>query len=187
MSDGKKTYEVMFVLDGSGAEFEAVSEPVRRILERNEVEVLSMKPWDDRRLAYEIKGRRRGLYVLAYLSVDPGKVVEIEHDCQLSEEVLRVLFLAREHLTEDELRADTPMTAAARRTSEAPRPKPPEPVPAASEDKPSESGPVVAGGEPTEAERKKDEEAEQAPEADAASVDSGAAEKKPEEAEQQGT
>jgi len=121
MSDGKRTYEAMFVLDGSGADFEAASEPVRKILDRNEAEILVMKPWDDRRLAYEIKGRRRGLYALTYFKAAPSKVVEIEHDCQLTEQILRVLFLARDHVSDEELNAETPMTSAARRASEAAR------------------------------------------------------------------
>ena len=139
MSDGKKTYEAMFVLGGSGADFEAASQPVRKILDRNEAEVLALKPWDDRHLAYEIKGRRRGLYALAYFKADPSKVVEIEHDCQLAEQILRALFLARDHLTEKELSAATPMTSAARRASEASRAKPAKPDSAAAEKEQKES------------------------------------------------
>jgi len=119
MSSDKKTYEAMFLLEAGNPDFQAACEPIRTVLDRNEAEVLAMKPWDDRRLAYEIGGRRRGLYVLTYFSVNPQRVVEIEHDCRLDERVLRVLILHREHLSDEELGAQTPASSmAARREAE---------------------------------------------------------------------
>jgi len=123
MSDEKRTYEAMFLLDGSNSEFEAAARPIRAVLDRNEAEVLALKPWDERRLAYEIKGRRRGLYALAYFNADPERIKEIEHDCQLSEEILRALIIHKEHLSEEDLAAETPATAAAKRSTETPSPK----------------------------------------------------------------
>ena len=57
MANKKMTYEGMFLVDPG--EFQAASEPVRNILARSEAEVLAIKPWDERRLAYEILGRKR--------------------------------------------------------------------------------------------------------------------------------
>jgi len=88
----KKTYEGMFLLDAGNPDFNAASEPVRNILTRYEAEFLTFKPWDERRLAYEISGRKRGLYVLTYFKLDPLKVREVEHDCRLDERVLREWF-----------------------------------------------------------------------------------------------
>ena len=120
MSDEKNTYEAMFLLDGSNSDFEAAARPIRTVLDRNEAEVLGLKPWDERRLAYEIKGRRHGVYALVYFKADPERVKEIEHDCQLSEEILRILVLHKDHLSEEELTAETPATAAAKRAAETP-------------------------------------------------------------------
>ena len=118
MNENARTYEGMFLLDSGNPDFEAVSEPVRAVLGRNEAEVLSIRPWDDRKLAYEIKGRRRGLYVLTYFKADPGRIAEIEHDCQLSEQVVRVLILQRKSLSEEQLQAETPALAAERKSAE---------------------------------------------------------------------
>jgi small subunit ribosomal protein S6 len=118
MNENERTYEGMFLLDSGNPDFEAVSEPVRAVLGRSEAEVLSIKPWDDRKLAYEIKGRRRGLYVLTYFKADPGRITEIEHDCQLSEQVVRVLILQRKSLSEEQLQAETPALAAERKAAE---------------------------------------------------------------------
>ena len=119
MSSQKKTYEAMFLLDAGGPDFQEASEPIRTILQRNEAEVLSLKPWEDRRLAYEIRGRRRGLYVLGYMTCDPGNVKEIERDCQLDERILRVLILRKDKLADGEVEAETPADASARRAAEA--------------------------------------------------------------------
>jgi len=118
MSQDKATYEGMFLLDAGNPDFQAASEPVRTILDRNEANALSIKPWDERRLAYEIKGRRRGLYVLTYFQAEPGRITEIERDCQLDERVLRVLVLRRDGLAEETIQAETPATAAANRLVE---------------------------------------------------------------------
>ncbi len=117
MSNGKTTYEAMFLLDVGSGDFEASSEPIRVLLNRIEAEVLSLRPWDERRLAYEIKGRRRGLYALVYFRAQPDRIAELEHDSQLDERVLRLLVLRRDNLPEEELEADTPATAGARRAA----------------------------------------------------------------------
>lgn len=114
MSDGKRTYEGMFLVD-AGNEFDAASEPISNVLTRYEADVLSMKPWEERRLAYEIQGRRRGLYVLTYFRADPARVTEIEHDVELDERILRGLLLRRDDLTEEQIAAATPATEAQER------------------------------------------------------------------------
>jgi small subunit ribosomal protein S6 len=131
MSQTTKTYEGMFLLPAGLGDFEAAIAPVRTVLERGEAEVLSLKPWDERRLAYEIGGNRRGMYVLTYFKADPEKISEIEQDCQLNETILRVLILRRDVLTKEQLEDATPatrrMAAAEKAKEEAPTP-PPEPA-----------------------------------------------------------
>lgn len=124
MSEKTKTYEGMFLLDAGDPDFHAVSEPVRAILERREAKVLALNPWDERRLAYIIQGRKRGLYVLAYFEVDPQQVVEIEHDCRLDERILRAMIIRRDKLSEETINAETPAMVSARRAAERPAPKP---------------------------------------------------------------
>ena len=114
MNDRIKTYEGMFLLDAGAGDFQAASEPVRAVLERYQAEVLALKPWDERKLAYEVEGRKRGLYALVYFKAPTGSIAEIEHDCQLSDQILRVMILRRERLTEEEIKAETPATGARR-------------------------------------------------------------------------
>jgi len=130
MNGKTKTYEGMFLLDVGVADFEAAAEPVRDVLGRGDAELLAIKPWDERRLAYEIKGRRRGLYILTYFKADPARIVEIEHECLLNERILRALILRRDKLTEETINAATPATSDSRRPREA-RPERGEDRPAA--------------------------------------------------------
>ena len=111
----KKTYEAMFLLEGGVADLQAASAPVAEMLSKVEADTIALKPWDERRLAYEIRGQRRGLYVLAYFKSDPERIVELEHNCKLDERILRLLVLRRETVTDEEVAAETPAARAAAR------------------------------------------------------------------------
>jgi len=108
----------MFLLDAGNSDFQATAEPIRKVLARSEAEILALKPWDERKLAYEIARRKRGLYALTYFKVDPVRISEIEHDCQLNEQILRVLILRRETLSEEEINSETPAMASDRRAAD---------------------------------------------------------------------
>ena len=100
MNRTEKTYEAMFLVDAGNPDFDAASEPVRAVLDRYGAEVLSLRQWDERRLAYQIRGRKRALYILTYFKADPEGISQIQHDCQLDERILRVLIVRQEHLHE---------------------------------------------------------------------------------------
>ena len=114
-----RTYEGMFLLDAGNPDFESAAAPVRDVLARANAEVLSLKPWDERRLAYEIKGRRRALYVLTYFRADPAVMQSLHHDIQLDERILRALILSADHVTEEVIHAETPATLAQARKAAA--------------------------------------------------------------------
>lgn len=118
--DQKKSYEAMILLEPGQTDFQAASEPIRNILARYGAEVLSMKLWDERKLAYEIRGRKRGMYVLTYFKADPLTLAEIEHDCELDERILRQLILRRDRLTQEQIDAETPASSPRRAAEDAP-------------------------------------------------------------------
>lgn len=114
------TYEAMFLLGPNQPTSDAAFEPIQAVLGRFDADIQGIKLWDERRLAYEIKGYKRGTYILTYFQMDPTKITELEHECQLSEAILRVLFLRRDEVTEEELQADTPATMTVAPTEDAP-------------------------------------------------------------------
>ena len=107
------TYEAMFLLDPGQMNFEAACQPINRVFERNGAEVMTIRLWDERRLAFEIKNRKRGLYVLTYFKMDTANVKALERDCLLSDDIIRVLVTRKDKLTEEEMNAETPAQIAA--------------------------------------------------------------------------
>jgi small subunit ribosomal protein S6 len=63
------------------------------ILERNSAEVLASRPWEERRLAYPIRGHKKGLYYLTYFRTEGQNLTTLERDFQLNEMILRTLIL----------------------------------------------------------------------------------------------
>lgn len=100
------TYEAMFLIgQAAAADLSGVIEHIKEILARGHAEIIAMRKWDERRLAYEIKKQKRGLYILCYFKAPNDQLGHIERDCNLSEKVLRALILRADHLTQDEMAA----------------------------------------------------------------------------------
>lgn len=100
-----RSYEGLFLFPQSAsADLQACVDHIREILSRSQAEILALKKWDERRLAYDIRGNKRGVYFLAYFSAKPGALASIERDCNLSERMLRSLVV-RVELSDDEMRA----------------------------------------------------------------------------------
>jgi small subunit ribosomal protein S6 len=100
------TYEAMFLIgQAAAADLSGVIEHIKEILARGHAEIIAMRKWDERRLAYEIKKQKRGLYILCYFKAPNTDLPHIERDCNLSEKVLRALILRADHLTPDEMAA----------------------------------------------------------------------------------
>ena len=107
---GANQYEAMFLLppgaamdqDGTGLRL------CRSMIERHAGEVILIKRWDERKLAYEVNGQKRGTYVIAYFRA-PGAIVSaLERDVKLSDEILRVMVTKADHLNEQEMNAVEP-------------------------------------------------------------------------------
>jgi small subunit ribosomal protein S6 len=91
----QSTYECMFLLDANkvSGDIPAAAQQLHSVLERNHAEVLASRPWDERRLAYPIKGQKKGLYYLTYFKTEGKNLVGIEGDFALNEMVLRSLVI----------------------------------------------------------------------------------------------
>ena len=88
-----RIYEGMFVLDDvRSSNWDAVVQGIRGLLERRKAEIFTCERWDERRLAYRIRGRDRAVYVLVRFTAPPDAVRALERDCQLNDKILRVLF-----------------------------------------------------------------------------------------------
>ena len=98
------TYEAMFLLSaGHATDMDATLKLVRGIVEKHEGKVIVLKKWDERKLAYEIRGEKRGLYVIAFFTAPSASVAAITRDVELSDEVLRVMVTKADHLNAEEM------------------------------------------------------------------------------------
>jgi len=89
-----RIYEGMFVVDDArwSENQDAVMREVRGLLDKNRAQVFTCEKWDDRKLAYPIKGRSRGIYILTRFTAPTDALRTLERDAQLNETILRVLI-----------------------------------------------------------------------------------------------
>ncbi len=88
---GANSYEVIFILDPLLSE-EAVEtevEAVRDLATRKGATVGEVQKWGKRRLAYEVKRKRDGHYVLMKVEGSPAVIGELERHFRISEPVLK--------------------------------------------------------------------------------------------------
>ena len=99
-------YEGLFLFPQAvGGELQFVVDHISEILAKSDAEVISICKWDERRLAYEINGNKRGIYFLVYFRAPRTALVSIERSCNLSETLLRSMMVRADHLTREQMEA----------------------------------------------------------------------------------
>ena len=95
-------YEGMFLAHNKEArkDVEYLEEHVRQLVEKSGGSVTHLKKWDERKLAYPIKGVTHGIYLLTYFTGEKDVVSKLRADVRLSRLVLRQLILRRETMPE---------------------------------------------------------------------------------------
>jgi small subunit ribosomal protein S6 len=88
-------YEGMFILDAGryGRDPGGVTQQVADLITGNGGTLLAARLWDERKLAYPIKGHKKGVYWLTYFQMPAEGLVTLERQCEISDEVLRKLVL----------------------------------------------------------------------------------------------
>ncbi|HSW01285.1 MAG TPA: 30S ribosomal protein S6 [Sedimentisphaerales bacterium] len=104
----KRLYEGMFLVDSAlaTADWDGTLAMIENILKRAEAEVVAIRKWGERKLAYDIERKQRGTYILAYFKADGRRISGIEKDVQLSEKVMRCLVLGTEKRPPELIEAD---------------------------------------------------------------------------------
>ena len=107
--DTSNQYEAMFLIGPSATQDQqGALNTVRGMIERHGGQVMVLKRWDERKLAYEVNGQKRGTYIIAYFSAPGDAVGPIERDVKLNEQVLRVMITKADHLNQQEMEAVEP-------------------------------------------------------------------------------
>jgi len=103
------TYEAMFLIGpAANQENEGGVGLARTVIERHGGQILHIKKWDERKLAYEVKKQKRGTYIIAFFKAPGGGITPLEREVKLSDDFLRVLVTRADHLTQKEMEAVEP-------------------------------------------------------------------------------
>lgn len=91
----ENVYEGLYILNSElyARSPEEISGQMAAFIEKTGGEVLLSRLWDERRLAYPIQGHKRGTYWLTYFKIDPLKVRELTRQFQITDSILRFMFL----------------------------------------------------------------------------------------------
>ncbi|MBI3268013.1 MAG: 30S ribosomal protein S6 [Planctomycetes bacterium] len=91
-----RLYEGMFVIDPilAAKEWDKVNATLTTMITKNKGDIKIITKWTERKLAYAIRRQRRGTYVITYFVAPMDAIPKIRRECQISESILRSLFIA---------------------------------------------------------------------------------------------
>jgi small subunit ribosomal protein S6 len=94
----------MFLLDNElvREDYQAAKSLVSDIVEKHGGTMHTSRRWDERRLAYTVKGRQRATYILSHFEIPGDGIPTMLRDFELNESVLRVQSLRVESVPEGE-------------------------------------------------------------------------------------
>ena len=93
-----RDYEAVYIVDPTldNEQLQPIIEKYRQVVADNGGEVVSAAVWEKRRLAYEVKGRTEGIYIVMKFKGEPTTASELERLMKLAEDVLRHLIIRDE-------------------------------------------------------------------------------------------
>ncbi|NLW16416.1 MAG: 30S ribosomal protein S6 [Firmicutes bacterium] len=90
-----RQYETMFIMkpEFDKEQAQAVVDRYVDIIKNNGGTVDKVSDWGKRRLAYEVKKYREGIYALINFQSEPAVAAELERNFKISEDVIRYLII----------------------------------------------------------------------------------------------
>ncbi len=94
-TDNTAVYEALFILDSNkfARDRDSLSQELEGLVEAADGEILVSRLWEERRLAYPVKGQRKGAYWLMYFRMTTLRVKELTRACSINDSILRHLFV----------------------------------------------------------------------------------------------
>ena len=95
MADNTGVYEGLFIFDSNrfARDRDALAREVEGYVDSAGGELLVSRLWEERRLAYAIKGQRKGAYWLMYFRLPTSQLTALTRQCEINDAVLRQLFV----------------------------------------------------------------------------------------------
>jgi len=90
-----RSYEALYIVhpDLSDEEVAPITEKYKKVVEDQSGEVESVNRWEKRRLAYEVKGQREGIYVLMNFKSEAKATAELDRLLKIGDDVLRHIIV----------------------------------------------------------------------------------------------
>jgi small subunit ribosomal protein S6 len=116
----KRLYEAMFLVDPAlaNSDWDGITSSIKEVLMKADAEIVILKKWAEKKLAYEINHKSRGTYILCYFRADGQKIHQVERAVQLSEKFMRVLILSAENRSLEDIEKES--TLQVKQQAEAP-------------------------------------------------------------------
>ena len=91
----ENVYECMFIFNANAYARNptGAANAVEEVVKSNGGEMLASRLWNEQKLAYPIKGHRKGAYWLTYFRLETSKMVKFNRACQLNDMILRHLAI----------------------------------------------------------------------------------------------
>ncbi len=124
-----RTYECMCLLDNREVRkgWQPLKDAVTAMFTKHGAKILSSRRWDERRLAYTIRGQHRGTYLLIYFAADTQVLTAIRRDLQFNESLLRYLLVDCPEVPQTAYEPEADFDVNAIPADDAPPPPPPPP------------------------------------------------------------
>ena len=91
----QNVYECMLIYDSNSYARDpaGVGAKITKMVGTCGGEILVSRLWNEQKLAYPIKGHRKGAYWLSYFRLDSTKLTEFHRACRLEDDIVRSLTL----------------------------------------------------------------------------------------------
>jgi len=86
-----RKYETIFIMDPDLTEEQSQStiEKIRGIITQGQGEIIKLEDWGKRKLAYEVKKKPKGHYILMHFSGSPSLLTELERNFRVMDTVIK--------------------------------------------------------------------------------------------------
>ena len=94
----QNVYECMFIFNANAYARNpaAAQKAVEELIESVDGEILASRLWNEQKLAFPIKGHRKGAYWLTYARIESTRLAKLNRSTQLNDSILRHLFVKLE-------------------------------------------------------------------------------------------
>ena len=88
-----RKYELMTIFPIEEDKYKTGLDAARAVLTEFGVEIESEESYGDRDLTYEVKKQKRGRFLLLNIKVNPAKVLDIDRQFKLNDNLIKFMFV----------------------------------------------------------------------------------------------